>query len=202
MCKLLCVTNRHICPENILRRIERLVACDIQGIILREKDLPENEYEALARDALKLCQRQGVPLILHSFFDVAARLDISCVHFPMPVLSALEKNQRKLIRYKGASCHSLKDAQKAKMLGCSYITAGHIFDTECKAGIPGRGTDFLKQICAAADIPVYAIGGITPDNIKSVIDAGAAGACVMKGAMVCENTEKYILSFKEFKEAL
>ena len=67
------------------------------------------------------------------------------------------------------------------------MTAGHIFATDCKAGLPPRGTDFLKEVCSAVQIPVYAIGGIRPEEkqIEKVLSCGAAGACIMSGMMEC-----------------
>ncbi|MBP3700615.1 MAG: thiamine phosphate synthase, partial [Lachnospiraceae bacterium] len=79
-------------------------------------------------------------------------------------------------------------------MGCTYIIAGHIFDTDCKKGSPGRGLDFLRQVTRAVSIPVYAIGGIAPENISLIRTSGAAGACVMRGAMVCEDPAEYLRS--------
>ena len=90
----------------------------------------------------------------------------------------------------------MEDAVLAEKLGCTYITAGHIFDTDCKKGLPGRGLDFLKNVCAGVSVPVYAIGGISPANISKVRETGAAGACVMSGLMVCEDPEDYLQEFK------
>lgn len=86
------------------------------------------------------------------------------------------------------------------------MTAGHIFATDCKKGLPPRGLDFLKNVCDAVGIPVYAIGGIniasnynstasdspsTYDAVRDisvprlaeVMECGAAGGCIMSGMM-------------------
>ena len=76
---------------------------------------------------------------------------------------------------------------EAQSLGCTYITAGHVFETDCKKGLPGRGLDFLRNVCAAVDIPVYGIGGIDADNIVLIRDAGASGACLMSSLMISED---------------
>ena len=86
---------------------------------------------------------------------------------------------------------------EAQRLGCTCVFAGHIFETDCKRGLKGRGLGFLKEVCRAAEIPVYAIGGISPENYGSVISAGAAGACVMSGFMRCESPLEFIKSFSE-----
>ena len=44
------------------------------------------------------------------------------------------------------------------------MTAGHIYATDCKQGLPPRGLDFLEEVCRAVDIPVWAIGGIGKDG--------------------------------------
>ncbi len=95
----------------------------------------------------------------------------------------------------GASCHSVQDALEAQALGCTYITAGHVFATDCKKGVPPRGLAFLHEVCESVSIPVYAIGGINEENYPQVLQAGAAGACVMSGLMRCENAEEYLSGF-------
>ena len=89
------------------------------------------------------------------------------------------------------SCHSLDDVVAAQEGGCSYVTLGHIFATDCKKGLPERGLDFLTDVCRHASVPVYAIGGIDKDNIARVRDAGASGACIMSGFMTCPDPKAY-----------
>ena len=83
----------------------------------------------------------------------------------------------------GTSIHSVEDAVFAESHGADYITAGHIFTTDCKKGLPGRGVDWLKSICHAVSIPVYAIGGISDANISMLSDCNIAGYCMMSSSM-------------------
>ena len=197
MFELLCVTNRGLCRGDFLEQMERLAAAHPAGIILREKDLPPLEYRKLAQSVMAVCARHGVPCILHSFVEVARELGHTSVHLPLPVLRSLSEAERAAFPILGASCHSAADAVEAEALGCHYITAGHVFDTACKAGTPGRGLDFLREVCASVLIPVYAIGGISAENVAAVRQAGAAGACVMSGAMTCRDPEAYFTTMKE-----
>lgn len=201
MSKIICVTNRHLCGEDIIARIRALTLAeeDIRprAIILREKDLHPAEYRKLAVAALAVCREQGVTCILHSFVDVARDLECSALHLPMAALKELSEDQRAAFQVLGASCHSVEEAMQAEELGCTYITAGHVFATDCKQGLAGRGLDFLARICRSVSLPVYAIGGITPDNLPAVLAAGAAGACVMSGAMTCPDPAVYLSRFKE-----
>ena len=81
------------------------------------------------------------------------------------------------------SVHSLDEARQCERLGASYVTAGHIFATDCKKGVPPRGLSYLREICAGVNIPVFAIGGIHADNMASCLDAGADKVCMMSNLM-------------------
>ena len=83
----------------------------------------------------------------------------------------------------GTSIHSVEDAIFAESHGADYITAGHIFTTNCKKGLPGRGIEWLKTVCDAVSIPVYAIGGISDANAGELSDCGIAGYCMMSASM-------------------
>ena len=83
----------------------------------------------------------------------------------------------------GTSIHSVDDAVFAESHGADYITAGHIFTTDCKKGLPGRGIDWLKSICNAVSIPVYAIGGISDANVSMLSDCNISGYCMMSASM-------------------
>ena len=187
MSDILCVTNRNLCQEDFLTRIERISACHPAGIILREKDMTHEEYKVLAAAVMEICGRYHVKCILHSFSAVAISLQADAIHLPLHLLRELSQEQKAHFRVLGASCHSVADAVEAQALGCTHITAGHVFETDCKEGLPGRGLEFLQNVCAAVNIPVYGIGGIDADNITLVRNAGASGACLMSSLMATED---------------
>ena len=189
------MTNRKLVRGDFLERLKEIARQRPAGILLREKDLTPEEYRKLAREVQSICKKAGVPCILHSFTGVAEELEADALHLPLPLLRKLPGEDRGRFRQLGASCHSVADAREAQSLGCTYITAGHIFDTDCKRGLPGRGLDFLREVCGAVTIPVYAIGGIEPKRMAEIFAAGAAGACVMSGPMVCEDVGTYFADF-------
>ena len=78
----------------------------------------------------------------------------------------------------GASVHAVDEAVRAVSFGASYLIAGNVYETSCKPGLAARGLPFLEAICQAVPVPVYAIGGITPERLPEVLAAGAAGACM------------------------
>lgn len=182
---MICITNRKLCKEPFLTRIELVAKSHPKAIILREKDLSEAEYEELAAKVEPICDMYGVPLIYHSHPDLAIARNKG-LHMPLNALEKMLEADRKKCKLLGASCHSTEDADKAISLGCTYIIAGHIYDTDCKKGIPGRGTGFLKNLCEHVHIPVYAIGGITPSKLPEIISCGASGGCMMSGYMTGE----------------
>ena len=180
MSELICVTNRRLCAEDFLVRLKKIAEAKPGAVVLREKDLSGEEYLRLARQA-----------------KIIAELGADSLHLPLPKLRELTASQRGNFKALGTSCHSVEDVIEAQIIGCTYVFAGHIFETDCKRGIKGRGLEFLSEVCARAEIPVYAIGGISPQNYKSVIAAGASGACVMSGFMLCESPLEYIKTFSE-----
>ena len=243
--KLICVTNRKLCKgyekygfDAFYDRIGEIVNMkqDIRpaSIILREKDLSEEEYREVAKRLKTICDRAEVVFCAHNYALVAEELGTPA-HFPLHVLEKLVRDKKisktnprnsgmlneisnrmpdgssnvmpdeisngmpdersnnildgrseiyNLMRY-GASCHSVEDALCAYKLGCDYVTAGHVYITDCKKGLAPRGIDFLKKMCDSVPIPVYGIGGIDleSDKIDEVKQAGAKGACIMSGYM-------------------
>jgi len=196
MSDILCVTNRILCKENFLQRVEEIAANKPKGMILREKDLSEKEYKELAEHVLMICKKYDVPCMLHSFIDVAMELGAENIHLPLHILRKMDEKTKETFKIIGASCHSVEEAIEAERLGCTYITAGHVFVTDCKKGLAPRGLEFLQNVCKSVSIPVYAIGGISSENMDDVRKMGAAGACVMSGLMRCENVKETMKGFE------
>lgn len=173
---------------DFLKQIEKIAAAKPFGIVLREKDLPVKEYSALARRVRDICRSAGASLIVHSHPEVARELGVPALHMPLDALGKMSSEERKEFEVLGASCHSVEDVLRAKALGCDYVTAGHVYATDCKPGLPPRGADFLAEVCGpAAPMPVFALGGLTPARAPEVRRAGAVGFAMMSSAMDAEN---------------
>lgn len=183
MYKTICITNRHLVKGDYNSQIKKALSRRPDALILREKDMPEKEYERVAKDVLKLCKEADVKCILHTFNEVAVKLGVRHIHMPLHKLIEMDDVQKKKFELIGASTHSVEDAVLAEKNGASYITAGHVFATDCKKGLPPRGLSFLEEVCHAVSIPTYAIGGIHDDNAMACIKAGAAGVCMMSEFM-------------------
>ncbi|MCD8357341.1 MAG: thiamine phosphate synthase [Clostridia bacterium] len=191
---LICVTHRKLCREPFLTRLERIASQHPYCIVLREKDLSESEYEALARDCLSICEKYDVPLNINSFLGVARRIGCKGIHLPFHVLMEQKDHLSDFDRI-GVSLHSPEEAAQLAGTPATYVQAGHIFPTDCKAGLPPRGLDFLKSVCEATTVPVFGIGGIHAERYPAVLQSGAAGACIMSGLMTCDNVAETMRPF-------
>lgn len=171
------ITARRLSKRPFLQQIERILPL-VDALILREKDMEEGEYERLAAQVMKLCEAAGKRCILHSFVGAARRLGCRAIHLPMPLL---EQHAGQLADFDtiGASAHSAPEALWAQELGATYVTASHVFPTDCKKDLTPRGIALLHQVCAAVSIPVYALGGITDENEAQIRATPAKGACRM-----------------------
>lgn len=198
MYKMLAITNRHLCNNDFLEQIQGICSLNEKNsviksvsLVLREKDLSENDYKDLATEVLKICKKNNTECILHTYYKVARELNCKRIHIPLHVLKS-KPEVCKEFNEVGVSIHCVNEAIEAVNLGATYIIAGHIFATDCKKDVPPRGLGFLSSVCSFVNIPVYAIGGILPVNAQKVINAGADGICIMSGLMTCENPRVFV----------
>ncbi|MBU3178059.1 thiamine phosphate synthase [Clostridium estertheticum] len=198
MYKLFAITNRHLCNNDFLQQIQNICSLNEKNIkiksvsiVLREKDLSENDYKDLATKVLEICKENNAECILHTYYKVAIELNCKKIHLPLHVLKS-KPDICKEFNEVGVSIHSINEAIEAVNLGATYIIAGHIFATDCKKDVPPRGLSFLSSVCSLVNIPVYAIGGILPANAQKAINAGADGVCIMSGLMTSENPRVFM----------
>ena len=182
----ICVTNRTLCRDDFLTRIDHIAKKGVaDAILLREKDLTEREYLELAEKVLSICKSHNRRCILHTYYKAAKELGCKEIHLPLPLLQKMrEEGEKEWFTTVGTSVHSLKQANLAMHLQADYMTAGHIFETDCKKGLPGRGLSFLSKVVCKSEVPVYGIGGISADNAGQIVETGAAGVCIMSGFML------------------
>lgn len=182
----ICVTNRTLCRDDFLTRIDHIAKKGVaDAILLREKDLTEREYLELAEKVLSICKSHNRRCILHTYYKAAKELGCKEIHLPLPLLQKMrEEGAKQWFTTVGTSVHSLKQANLAMHLQADYMMAGHIFETDCKKGLPGRGLSFLSKVVCKSEVPVYGIGGISADNAGQIMETGAAGVCIMSGFML------------------
>lgn len=192
---LIAITNRKLCKADFFRKIEQLANAGVDTIILREKDLNQEEYLQYLSKCMKICSIHGVVCVAHSFIECAKQLNCKALHLSFG--SFIEhKSVVKEFNQVGVSVHSKQEALEAQRLGAHYVIYGHIFQTDCKQNLPPRGVKELKELCQNVSIPVYGIGGITPYNAPLVYKAGAEGVCVMSSFMHTQDTTALVKEYK------
>ena len=165
---------------------------------VRAKDLPSNEFFALAEAARGPTRRAGATLIVNDRIDIALAVGADGVHLgqddlPLATAKAIAGN-RLLI---GISTHNLSQAAMAETGGADYIGFGPIFATTTKqTGHSPRGLDTLREVKNAVKIPVVAIGGITEKNVAEVWRAGADSAAIISDLMQAEDMANKIRSIQ------
>ena len=181
------ITNRHLVQGDFLKQLEKVTKLHLHALILREKDLADDAYESLAKKVFDLCKREDITCFLHTKIEIARKIGCQNIHLSIPVLKGLSETEKKALTEDfceiSISCHSMEDVEIAMAGGATQIILGTIFETECKKGVLGKGVEFVREICQKCPLPVYAIGGMNLQRLPLVIDAGAAGCCMMSGFM-------------------
>ena len=181
------ITNRTLVQGDFFEQIQKVILLHPHAVILREKDLPDDAYKVVAEKVLEMCREASVKCFLHSRIFIAGSLGCGRIHLSIPVLEEMKEEERRNLRKDfqeiSVSCHSMEDMKTAVKNGATQIILGTIFETDCKKGLKGKGLEFVREICKACPVPVYAIGGINMERLPQVIDAGAAGGCMMSGFM-------------------
>jgi len=175
---LLCyITDRSQLQGNLLARIGDALRTGVDLIQIREKDLSGRDLYALCAEALHLPNPHGTKILVNARADVALAAGAHGIHLPSnsPAPSAF----RGIVPagfLTGVSCHSLEDVGRAQAEGADYVVFGPVFETPSKQTYdPPQGVERLRQACAAVDLPVLALGGVTSNNAASCAQAGAAG---------------------------
>ena len=186
------ITNRHLVQGDFLEQLEKVTKLHPHALILREKDLTDDAYESLTKKVFDLCKREDITCFLHTKIEIARKIGCQNIHLSIPVLKGLSETEKKALTEDfceiSISCHSMEDVEIAMAGGATQIILGTIFETECKKGVLGKGVEFVREICQKCPLPVYAIGGMNLQRLPLVIDAGAAGCCMMSGFMQTTKT--------------
>jgi thiamine-phosphate pyrophosphorylase len=180
------VTDRNQARErDLLWVLEQALDGGVRAVQLREKDLEGKELFNLAEKVRDLCARYHAALFINDRIDVACAIDADGVQLgktSLPIETARELLGP--IRTIGASTHSLEETRDAERQGADFILFGPVYFTASKAayGAP-QGLAALKKIVENIALPVYAIGGIKPENVEEVMSAGSRGIALISAVM-------------------
>lgn len=180
--ELVAVTNRALCAGEFQNQLRKLASSGVAAIILREKDLSAEDYEALAYQCRQTLGGTGVPLVVNMHVEAARNLQLKQIQLSYP-LFAEQHHTLQDFDCVWVSVHSVAEAVQAQQWGAHRLIAGHIFVTDCKKGLEPRGLQFLQEVCHSVSVPVYAIGGINGETLPLLQQTDAAGACIMSQSM-------------------
>lgn len=184
--KIYPITDVEISGLSHSEQVKRLIDGGATLIQLREKRWPARAFYSDAEAAIGMARAAGVKLIINDRVDIALGLGADGVHLgqtDMPVKAA-----RRLLGNEaviGFSTHNWPQVQEALGLPIDYLAFGPVYSTTTKTNPdPVAGLTELARIRAAAgSIPIVAIGGINPSNIREVFQSGATSAAVISAIL-------------------
>lgn len=171
------VTDGTGLPRSVQQKIIHSFS-DVDFICIREKQLSLHQLSQKINELLQ----SGLPaekVIVHSVLELADRFPVQGVHFTEHDERLAHFKREHPSKLAGRSVHSVEAAERAEADGADYLYFGHVFNTNSKKGLPGRGLHSLSHVTEAVTIPVIAIGGIHSGNIEAVRQAGASGAAMI-----------------------
>jgi thiamine-phosphate pyrophosphorylase len=181
--------------RDLVAVVAEAVTAGAPAVQVRDKDLPHDERLALCRHLRRVTRAGGAALFVNSDVEAAREVGADGVHRPHDLVILPEDAEG--LRVAG-STHSLLQAQQARDDGLDFIVFGPVYDTPSKRMFgPPQGLEALRRITGSVEIPVLAIGGITPERVKEVRAAGAAGVAVVSAVLSAESPGRATRLFLE-----
>jgi thiamine-phosphate pyrophosphorylase len=178
------ITDGRLIPEGkLLDQVEQAIAGGAVLVQYREKFRNRQERYRDARALVALCTRRKVPLIVNDDVALALAVEAHGVHLGRHDTSIQQARQRLGPRaIIGISCYNhLELAQRAAVLGASYVAFGRFYASKTKPQAVHALPSLLLQARREIELPIAAIGGITPENGGELLSAGATLLAVIHG---------------------
>lgn len=205
--RLCLVTNRAYCRSTpggssdtrtlLGRAIATACRNGVRAVQLREKDLDARDLFDVASDLRRITTQYACTFLVNERVDVALASAADGVHGPE--LGFPPEAARKILGAAaviGVSCHSLEAVQRAESSGADLAFYGPVFPTHSKSA-PPMGLAALHEICARVVIPVFAIGGITPERSARCMEVRASGVAVVSALLGAKDIGASVRAFEE-----
>ena len=182
--------------------LEGTIAGGCRMVQLREKDWPSGRLLPLAERLRETCRHAGVTFIVNDRVDLALAVDADGVHLGQDDLPP--RAARPLLRRDmrlGLSTHSVAQARAAQSDGADYVAVGAMFPTATKPDFELVGPELMRNVRPHVRVPLVGIGGITPENVGRVIEAGADGVAVVSAVCAADDpaaaTRRFLHAIRE-----
>jgi thiamine-phosphate pyrophosphorylase len=173
----LCTPDR----EDLVNFVSECIEGGVDVVQLREKDAPAKRIVELARLVSAVCGDFGVPFILNDRPDLALDAGADGVHVGQDDVSA--RLARRLMggdAIVGLSTHAPEEVLASVEEPVDYVSAGPVVPTPTKPGRAGTGIEYLSLAVAEAGRPVFVTGGVSPETVQELADAGARHFVVVR----------------------
>jgi thiamine-phosphate pyrophosphorylase len=184
--------------DSYLSFIETCINSGITAVQLREKNLSYDELFSFGQSLKKTLDKNNIPLIINDQVDLCLDLNASGVHLGQSddsILLARKKlGSEKII---GMSVNSIKEIEGSRFLPVDYIGIGSIFPTKNKSNVQTVwGVESLKKAVQLSFHSTIAIGGISKENIQSVVATSVDGVAAIGAFHDTKNPFETIKIFK------
>ncbi len=181
---LYAITDSSLIPSGeLVNRVARAIAGGAALIQYRDKQSTASERLREASTLVALCRQHDIPLIINDDVELAAAVGAAGVHLgKTDATLELARNRLGAKAIIGVSCYNELDrATAAAKAGANYVAFGRFFPSLSKPVAVAADPALLQQARKLIDLPIVAIGGITPDNGGLLIKAGADLLAVIHG---------------------
>jgi thiamine-phosphate pyrophosphorylase len=188
------ITDEKLIPrKRFVETVEKAIKGGAKIVQLREKQSSSKDILRLAEGLLKLTRRYNVPLIIDDYPELARDIGAEGVHLGQHDTSLAEA--RKVLGNRaiiGVSCYSsIERGLEAHEEGADYLAFGTPFFTPTKPDRQPTSFEILKEARRVIPkIPIFAIGGITPQNVASILETGVDGIAVITSVFGSSDPEK------------
>lgn len=189
---LYAVTDRAwVGRQSLYEQVESALKGGATCVQLREKEMKEDDFLAEALEISALCKQYEVPFFINDNVEVAVKCKADGIHVGQEDMAAAQVRQRVGSNMMiGVSVHSVAEALEAVKNGADYLGVGAMFSTSTKTDVNLLSKDVLRDICAAVDIPVVAIGGISKSNLPQLAGTGVDGVALVSAIFGADDIEK------------
>lgn len=167
------------CDEFIVR-LERALQNGLQLLQVREKKLSANDLFELSQRVVQLAHRYGAKVLINGDAELANNIDADGVHYSSEQL--LSCRQKPQFYWCAASCHNAIELGRAEELGFDFALLSPVLPTQSHPGEPHLGWEKFSALTSETKIPIYALGGLTVDDLSVAQQHGAHGIALLSQA--------------------